>query len=107
MPRWTLQYRGVVLGMIEEIERDMWNVRGTFAATAACDAAIASLFATKDALASRLEDDDNEALVAEFDAVEEQASPPHFELIGEDARVQAFGFLYLSATSAGFRLVEQ
>jgi hypothetical protein len=105
MPRWTLRHLGSALGLIVETARDMWNVRGTFTATDAFDASIESLFAKKAALATRLEDHDNDALVAEFDALEEQTSPPHFELVSEEGTLQAFGLLHLSATGAGFRLL--
>ena len=105
MPRWTLRHRGDVLGLIVETERDMWNVRATFTATGAFDDSVESLFAKKDALATRLEDGDDDALVAEFDVLEEQTSPPDFELVADDGTVQAFSLLCVRASGAGFRLL--
>jgi hypothetical protein len=43
--------------------------------------------------------------VAELDELEEQTSPPHFELVADDGRAQEFGLLYLSTAGAGFRLI--
>jgi hypothetical protein len=105
MPRWTLQQGDLVLGVIDETERDMWNVRATFAPTAAFDAGFESLFAEKAALGEQLEDDDDDDLAAQFDDLEERTSPPHFQLVGEDGRTQEFGFLYVTVARAGFRLV--
>jgi hypothetical protein len=82
----------------------MWTVRGTFTRTDAFSPALERLFVMKDALARRLEEKDDEALGAQFDALEEQTAPPHFELLGEDGEAQDFGLLYVDATYAGFRL---
>jgi hypothetical protein len=94
-----------VLGVIDETEREMWNVRGTFAPAVAFDATIASVFARKAALAEQLEEDDDDAVVAAFDALEAQTSPPELELVGDDGRAQDFGLLYVEGNAAGFRLV--
>jgi hypothetical protein len=105
MPRWKLRRDGVVLGVIEQTERDMWNVHGTFTPAASFDPALENVFAKKADLATRLEDDDSDSLTVEFDDLEQRTSPPHFELVAEDGRVQAFGLLYVSTTDAGFRLL--
>jgi hypothetical protein len=102
VPRWTLRHRGSALRLIVETERDMWDVRGTFDATP-FDAGLESLFARKAAVATSLDDD--EARLAEFDALEDQTCPPHFELVAEDGTLQDFGLLYVSAACVGFRLL--
>lgn len=83
----------------------MWTVRGAFSPTSAFDSLMERLFATKQALAGRIEGEDDERLSAEFDALETQTSFPEFELVAEDGARQGFGFLYVDATHAGFRIV--
>lgn len=90
---------------ITETERDMWTVRGVFASTPAFDAAVARLFAEKNAAAAAIEGDESAESLAAFDDIEERTGNPHFVLFDKARRQVPFGLLYVTGDFAGFRLV--
>lgn len=104
MSAWSLMQGDLVLGELTETERDMWNVRSHFVATGHFSA-FRSRFERKSFLAEQLEDSEEEALEAEFNALEEATSPPSLRLIARDGTEQPFGLLYVDGEYAGFRLL--
>lgn len=105
MPRWNVFAGDELLGELTELEREMWNVTGSFSPTRAFDA-WRDRFEEKSALSEKLESTDDEDLLDAFDELENATCPPAFRLVeSETQREQDFGLLYLSDTRGGFRLV--
>jgi hypothetical protein len=93
-----------VVGELEELQREMWNVRCEFRAGPAFEPLRAD-FEEKARVAQQLEDSDDPALSDRFDELEVRTAPPALVMLGSDGKQQDFGLLYIEGSRAGFRLI--